>query len=69
MTRTKVHDLRNHHWWLLVKGENMKIVFAALGVAAIVAALTPNTSDNKAVDFILNIVNALGGNVGKAKNG
>ena len=45
------------------------IIVRVVGVAAIVAALTPNTSDNKAVDFILNIVNALGGNVGKAKNG
>jgi hypothetical protein len=39
-----------------------------VGIAAIVSALTPNTSDNKAVDFILNILNALGANVGKAKN-
>jgi hypothetical protein len=31
--------------------------------------MTPNEADNKAVDFILNIVNMLGANVGKAKNG
>lgn len=49
-------------------GSILDIAFKVVGIAAVVAALTPNSSDNKAVDFILNIVNALGGNVGKAKN-
>ena len=56
--------------WLTANwGSILDIAFKVVGIAAIVAALTPNASDNKAVDFILNIVNALGGNVGKAKNG
>ena len=37
-------------------------------LAALVATLTPNTSDNKAVDFVLNIINMLGANLGKSKN-
>jgi hypothetical protein len=55
--------------WIIANwGKIAEIVVAVVGVAAIVAAMTPNASDNKAIDFILNIVNALGGNVGKAKN-
>ena len=56
--------------WIIANwGQITQIVVSVVGVAAIVATLTPNSSDNKAVDFLLNIVNALGGNVGKAKNG
>ena len=56
--------------WLTTNwGTIFEIIVKVIGIAAIVAAVTPNASDNKAVDFILNIINALGGNVGKAKNG
>jgi hypothetical protein len=56
--------------WIIANwGQITQIIVSVVGVAAIVATLTPNSSDNKAVDFLLNIVNALGGNVGKAKNG
>jgi hypothetical protein len=44
------------------------VITRIVGIAAIISALTPNTSDNKAVDLVLNILNALGGNVGKATN-
>ena len=49
-------------------GDIFDIITRVVGIAAIVSALTPNTSDNKAVDFVLSILNALGANVGKAKN-
>lgn len=39
-----------------------------VGGFAILAAMTPNTSDDKIVDFILKLVNFLGFNVGKARN-
>ena len=56
--------------WIIANWQQItQIVVSVVGVAAIVASMTPNSSDNKAVDFILNIVNAIGGNVGKAKNG
>jgi hypothetical protein len=56
--------------WIIANwGQITQIIVSVVGVAAIVATLTPNSSDNKAIDFLLNIVNALGGNVGKAKNG
>jgi hypothetical protein len=41
---------------------------SAIGVFAMVAALTPNTSDNVIADFLLRLINTAGMNVGKAKN-
>jgi|TARA_R110002051_G_scaffold215415_1_gene279905 hypothetical protein len=56
--------------WIIANwGQITQIIVSVVGVAAIIATMTPNSSDNKAVDFLLNIVNAVGGNVGKAKNG
>ena len=46
----------------------LEIVVQIVGVASLVATMTPNEADNKAVDFVLNIVNMLGANVGKASN-
>ena len=46
----------------------LEIVVQIVGVASLVATLTPNENDNKAVDFVLNIINMLGANVGKASN-
>ena len=46
----------------------LEIVVQIVGVASLVATLTPNEADNKAVDFVLNIVNMLGANGGKASN-
>ena len=39
-----------------------------VGTFAIVATLTPNSSDNTIVDFLAKIVNLLGGNFGKSTN-
>ena len=46
----------------------LEIVVQIVGVASLVATMTPNEADNKAVDFVLNLVNMLGANVGKASN-
>ena len=46
----------------------LEIVVQLVGAASLIATMTPNESDNKAVDFVLNIVNMLGANVGKASN-
>jgi hypothetical protein len=55
--------------WFTTNWEGLlAILTQVVGVAALVATLTPNTSDNKAVDFVLNIINMLGANVGKSKN-
>jgi len=38
------------------------------GAFAVIATLTPNTSDNAIADFLLKLVNGLGANFGKASN-
>ena len=55
--------------WLVANASSLlELLIQVVGVAALVATITPNDSDNKAVDFILNIVNLLGANVGRSKN-
>lgn len=55
--------------WLTTNGSAiLELVIQIVGVASLVATMTPNVSDNKAVDFVLNIINLLGANVGKSKN-
>ena len=55
--------------WITSNWGNLySIITQVVGVAALVATLTPNTSDNKAVDFVMNIINMLGANIGKSKN-
>ena len=46
----------------------LEIITQAVGVFALVATLTPNTSDNAIVDFLLRLGNFGAANVGKAKN-
>lgn len=46
----------------------LEIITQVVGVFALVATLTPNTSDNAIVDFILKLINFGGANVGSAKN-
>ena len=46
----------------------LEIITQAIGVFALVATLTPNTSDNSIVDFLLKLVNFGGANIGKSKN-
>lgn len=44
------------------------VALAVVGVLALVATKTPNTSDDKIVQFVLDLVNFGGANFGKAKN-
>jgi hypothetical protein len=44
------------------------VATSIVGSAALVATLTPNKSDDRIVQWILDIVNFVGANVGKAKN-
>ena len=46
----------------------LEIITQVVGVFALVATLTPNTSDNAIVDFILKLINFGGANVGSSKN-
>ncbi len=52
--------------------ENLRTVGEAIigivGVFALIATVTPNTSDDAVVDFIYRIINLFAANVGKAKN-
>ena len=41
---------------------------SVVGSAAVIATLTPNKSDDRIVQWLLDIVNFIGANVGKAKN-
>ena len=55
--------------WLLANATSVyDIVVQIVGCAALLATLTPNDSDNKAIASILNIVNLLGANFGAAAN-
>ncbi len=45
----------------------LQIALEVVGIFSIVATMTPNDSDNKVVEFVLKIINAVGGNFGKAK--
>lgn len=44
------------------------IALQVVGGFAAIATLTPNKVDDKILQFLLDIVNFLGGNLGKAKN-
>ena len=46
----------------------VEIALLVIGVFAAIATITPNESDNKIAQFLLNIINKLGLNVGNAKN-
>ena len=46
----------------------LEILTQAVGVFALIATLTPNTSDNAIVDFLLKVVNFGAANVGNSKN-
>ena len=50
----------------------MQILSAEGGIVggfAVIASMTPNKSDDRVVQMILDMVNFLGANFGKAKNG
>ena len=43
-------------------------ILVVVGAFATLATLTPNKSDDRVLQIILDIVNFLGANIGKAKN-
>jgi|TARA_R100001530_G_C4276351_1_gene144396 hypothetical protein len=55
-----------------VMNNYMQILSAVGGIVggfAVIASMTPNKSDDRIVQMILDVVNFLGANFGKAKNG
>ena len=44
------------------------VISSVVSLAAAIAAITPNKSDDAVVQKILDVINVLGLNVGKAKN-
>lgn len=48
--------------------EIITIASAVIGAFAAIAAVTPNTTDNKIAQFLLDLINLLGANIGKAQN-
>tara|TARA_R110002074_G_scaffold282702_5_gene454292 strand:+ start:1118 stop:1294 length:177 start_codon:yes stop_codon:yes gene_type:complete len=55
--------------WIAANIDNVfEILVGIVGIAAVVATMTPNESDNAIVQKVLDFVNLLGANFGKAKN-
>lgn len=55
--------------WIISNGSDLvSLGLKIVGAFAIVASMTPNTTDNKIADLLLSIINRLGFNVGKATN-
>ena len=48
--------------------EWLPIALSVVGTAALIATKTENKSDDKIIQFILDVINFLGANFGKAKN-
>ena len=46
----------------------LPIALSVIGAFAVLAAMTPNTVDDRIVQFLMDLINFLGGNLGKAKN-
>ena len=46
----------------------LPIVTSVVGSFALIAALTPNKVDDKILQLIMDLINFLGANLGKAKN-
>jgi len=44
------------------------VATSIIGTAALIATLTPNKADDRIVQWLLDIVNFVGANVGKARN-
>ena len=74
LTEKKLVDHRRRKRWLkkhlnLNARSRSKHEWASIvGGFAVLASLTPNKSDDRIVQIILDIVNFLGANIGKAKN-
>ncbi len=51
--------------WFLA---NIQSIVTVIGAFAIIATQTPNKTDDKILQVLLDVVNFLGGNLGKARN-
>ncbi len=49
-------------------GNNWQLILELIGAFAILARFTPNTTDDKIIQQVLDVVNFAGMNHGKAKN-
>ncbi len=49
-------------------GTYIELAVEIIGVFAVIATMTANDTDNKIVQFILDLINKLGMNVGNARN-
>ncbi len=49
-------------------GTYIELAVQIIGVFAVIATMTANDTDNKIVQFILDLINKLGMNVGNARN-
>ena len=49
-------------------GQYIPIILAFVGAFALIASKTPNKSDDRIIQVLLDIINFLGANFGKAKN-
>jgi hypothetical protein len=55
--------------WIIENAAGLlPIVTGVIALAAAIAAVTPSKSDDRIVQLILDVVNKLGLNIGKAKN-
>jgi hypothetical protein len=55
--------------WITTNGTSMvELLVQIVGAFAVIATMTPNTADNKIASVLLEAVNFLGGNLGKARN-
>ena len=55
--------------WLSNNWQNiMSIATSVVGAFAIISTMTPNPSDDKAVNQLYKLINFLGANFGKSKN-
>ena len=55
--------------WIMANTEGIvQIALQVIGAFAVIAAWTPNTADNKIAQALLELVNFMGFNIGKASN-
>lgn len=45
-----------------------QIIVGIVGVFALISTVTPNNVDNRILQFVMDLVNFLGANIGKAAN-
>ena len=55
--------------WLMANGASLlSAVLQIVGAFSLIATLTPNKVDDRIAQVLMDIVNFLGANIGKAKN-